>query len=95
MIAIEEKNRNKRMPKVVQIESVRYVTAYKLVIRFDDGHESTVDFGPFLRSSAHPSIQAYLDIKRFKNFAVEDGVLHWNDFDLVFPMADLYAGKIS
>jgi len=24
-----------------------------------------------------------------------DGVLHWNDFDLVFPMADLYEGKIS
>jgi len=34
-------------------------------------------------------------LKRFKNFAVEDGVLHWNDFDLVFPMADLYEGKIS
>lgn len=95
MIAIEEKKSNTRMPKVVQIEAVRYVAAYKLVIRFDDGNESAVDFGPFLRSSAHPSIQAYLDIKRFKNFTVEDGVLHWNDFDLVFPMTDLYAGKIS
>jgi len=26
---------------------------------------------------------------------VEDGVLHWNDFDLVFPMVDLYNGNIS
>ena len=23
-----------------------------------------------------------------------DGVLQWNDFDLVFPMADLYDGVI-
>jgi hypothetical protein len=54
-----------------------------------------VDFGPFLKNSEHPSIRAHLVLKRFKNFTVEDGVLHWNDFDLVFPMADLYEGKIS
>jgi hypothetical protein len=93
MIAIEEKKT--RMPKVVQIESARLVAPYKLRLQFDDGHENTVDFGPFLKNSEHPSIRAYLDLKRFKNFAVEGGVLHWNDFDLVFPMADLYEGKIS
>jgi hypothetical protein len=54
-----------------------------------------VNFGSFLKNSEHPSIRAYLDLKRFKNFTVEDGDLHWNDFDLVFPMADLYEGKIS
>lgn len=92
MIAIEEKKT--RMPKVVQIESARFAAPYKLRLQFDDGHESTVDFGPFLKNSEHPSIRAYLDLKRFKNFTVEDGVLHWNDFDLVFPMAELYEGKI-
>ena len=93
MIAIEEKKT--RMPKVVQIESARFVAPYKLRLRFDDGRENIVDFGPFLKNSEHPSIRAYLDLKRFKNFTIEDGVLHWNDFDLVFPMADLYEGKIS
>jgi hypothetical protein len=93
MIAIEEKKT--RMPKVVQNESARFVAPYKLRLRFDDGHENIVDFGPFLKNSEHPSVRAYLDLKRFKNFTVEDGVLHWNDFDLVFPMADLYEGKIS
>jgi hypothetical protein len=93
MIAIGEKKT--RIPKVVQIEAVRHVAPYELVICFDDGHERTLDFGSFLESSAHPAIRAYLDIKRFKNFTVEDGVMHWNDFDLVFPMADLYAGNIS
>jgi hypothetical protein len=93
MIAIEEKKT--RTPKVVPIESARFVAPYKLHLQFDDGHEHTVDFGPFLKNSEHPSIRAHLDLKRFKNLTVEDGVLHWNDFDLVFPMADLYEGKIS
>jgi hypothetical protein len=26
--------------------------------------------------------------------AKADGVLQWNDFDLIFPMADLYDGVI-
>lgn len=32
--------------------------------------------------------------RRFKQFAISDGVLQWNDFDLAFPMADLYDGVI-
>lgn len=81
--------------KVVDVTTAEYVPSYKLRLQFDDGHESTVDFDPFLKTSEHPSIRAYLDLKQFKNFMVEDGVLHWNDFDLVFPMSDLYKGKIS
>src|SRR5438552_9774458 len=86
--------RKQRMPRVVQIEAAKYVAPYSLRLQFDDGHESTVDFGPFLKGSAHPSIRSYLELKRFKNFTIEDGVLHWNDFDLVFPMTDLYYGRI-
>jgi len=93
MIAVEEKK--KRMLETVRIEAARHVSGHKLGIRFSDGHVSTVDFEPFLESSAHPSIRAYLDLKRFKSFTLEDGMLHWNDFDLVFPMADLYEGQIS
>jgi hypothetical protein len=93
MITVEEKKT--RMPRIVQVAGVRYVSGYKLGIRFSDGHVSAVDFEPFLRRSGHPCIRAYLDLARFKDFTVEDGVLHWNDFDLVFPMADLYEGRIS
>lgn len=93
MITLEERKRS--MPKVVQIEAALYVAPYVLQLRFDDGHESTVDFGRFLRGSVHPAIRAYLDLKRFRNFTLEHGVLHWNDFDLVFPMSDLYEGRIT
>jgi hypothetical protein len=93
MITVE--NKNARMPKVVRIVSAEYVPPYKLRLLFDDGHESLADFQPFLSKSRHPAVQAYHDRKRFRDFSLEDGFLHWNDFDLVFPMADLYAGKIS
>ena len=93
MIAIEEKK--SRMPKVVRIEAAEYVPAFKPRLRFDDGQESLVDFATFLSQSRHPSVQAYHDRKCFRKFALEDGFPHWNDFDLVFPMADLYSGQIS
>jgi DUF971 family protein len=81
--------------KVVRIESAEYVPLYKLRLSFDEGHESFVDFAPFLGQSRHPAVQAYHDRKQFRNYTLEDGFLHWNDFDLVFPMADLYTGEIS
>lgn len=83
------------MSKVVRIESAEYVPPHKLRLRFDDTHESLVDFAPFLIQSRHSAVQAYQDRKRFRNLTTENGFLHWNDFSLVFPMADLYEGKIS
>ena len=83
------------MPKVVHILEARYLAPYKLRLQFDDGRECTVDFGPFLNRSDHPSVRACLDVKQFKGFTLEDGMLHWNDFDLAFPMAQLYEGSIS
>ena len=93
MMAMEKATR--RATKVIKITSARYQTPYKVLLLFDDGKQTLVDCELFLRASQHPSIQAYFDKRKFKSFTLEDGFLHWNDFDLVFPMADLYAGKIS
>ena len=93
MIALPEKK--VRMPKVVQITSAVHTSRCRLEISFSDGHVNEVDFEPFLKRSPHPAIRAYLDAKKFRQFTIEDGMLHWNDFDLVFPMADLYAGRIG
>jgi Protein of unknown function (DUF2442) len=87
MIAIAE--------KIVHIQDVHHVRAYRLRIEFSDGNVTEVDFEPFLRAAAHPAIRRYLQPRRFKQFAITDGVLQWNDFDLIFPMADLYAGVIG
>jgi Protein of unknown function (DUF2442) len=86
MIAIAE--------KAVHVRTVHHVRAYRLRIEFSDGKVTEVDFEAFLRGSAHPAIRRYLQPGRFKQFAITDGVLQWNDFDLIFPMADLYDGVI-
>ncbi len=86
MIAIAE--------KTVHVQAVQHVRAWRLRIEFNDGKISEVDFEPFLRAATHPAIRRYLQPRRFKQFAVIDGVLQWNDFDLIFPMADLYDGVI-
>ena len=39
-------------------------------------------------------IRAYLSPDRFRQFSIEHGDLIWNDYDLCFPMADLYEGNI-
>lgn len=80
--------------QTIHVEAVNYHAGYSLEIVFSDGKRRIVDFEPFLRSSTHPEIRKYLDKKKFKQFTVTHGVLNWNDFDLVFPMAELYEGVI-
>jgi hypothetical protein len=79
----------------IKVAKVDYLDGFRLHIVFDDGTERTVDFEPFLAKSHHPEIRKYLDKRRFKKFTVDRGHLHWNDYDLIFPTADLYAGDIS
>jgi len=82
------------MPKLIDITSADYVEQYQLHLVFSDGKERTVDFEPFLTASLNPMIRQYLDLEQFKNFIIENGDLHWNDYDLCFPIADLYEGRI-
>ena len=79
----------------LNVEQVEHAGAYKLLITFNDGHKSVVDFEPFLSKSQHPAIRRYLEQSLFLKWSIDYGDLHWNDFDLVFPLADLYAGEIS
>ena len=79
---------------VIEIQSADYMADYKIWLQFSDDQERLVDFEPFLRHSLNPMIRAYLDVENFKQFSVEYGDLQWNDYDLCFPIADLYEGRI-
>ncbi len=79
----------------LRIESAKYLSDYVIRIRFNDGTERLVDFKPFLYKSIHPSIRKYLDENKFSNFSLIDGNLNWNDYDLIFPIWDLYKGEIG
>ena len=79
----------------LKIDSAKYLSDYAIRIRFSDGKERLIDFKPFLSKSLHPSIKKYLDENKFSNFSLTDGNLNWNDYELIFPISDLYNGQIG
>ncbi len=79
----------------LKIDSANYLSDYAIRITFSDGSEKLVDFKPFLSKSLHPSIKKYLDENKFSQFSLTDGNLNWNDYDLIFPISDLYNGQIG
>ena len=83
------------MPKLISIEKAKYIDGYKISLLFNDGKENILDFENFIVKSQHPDIKKYLDLKLFKNFNLEYGELEWNDYDLAFPVYDLYKGSIK
>ena len=82
-------------PQVLEVVAADVAAPLTLRLTFATGEERTVDFGPFLRRAAHPAMQAYRDEARFRQFAIVNGNVNWNDYDLIFPVAALYAGEIE
>tara|TARA_R110001583_G_scaffold18891_10_gene74713 strand:- start:78 stop:332 length:255 start_codon:yes stop_codon:yes gene_type:complete len=82
------------MPTYLSINSVVYLHDYTLKLSFSDGKELDVDFETFLCSSAHPDIQKYKNVEEFKKFNLNYGDLEWNDYELAFPIIDLYQNNI-
>jgi hypothetical protein len=80
---------------ILSIQTAESQADYKLQLQFNDGTEKTIDFQPFLNQSQHPSIRAFLQPDKFQNFRIDHGDLVWGDWDLCFPIADLYSGRIS
>lgn len=82
------------LPEIINILRVDPAGAYCLTLHFDDGSQQCIDFGPFLVRAIHPAIRAFLDPLRFADWHLEHGELVWGDYDLCFPIADLYHNRI-
>jgi len=93
-ITIEYKDSESKLNSL-KIDSAKYLSDYAIRIKFSDGNEKLVDFKPFLSKSLHPSIKKYLDENKFSQFSLTDGNLNWNDYELIFPISDLYNGQIG
>lgn len=88
-------NTDYNLDKPLSICSAKNLGNYHVLIEFNDGVEKFVDFSKFLSKSQHQSIKKYLDETLFDTFKIIDGHLNWNDYDMIFPIADLYEGKIQ
>lgn len=81
--------------KEINIARANYLSDYKIEVTFDDGKSNVIDFEEFLAHSKHPDIRKYFKKTLFKKFKIDNGNLNWNDFDLIFPINDLYNGSIN
>lgn len=82
--------------KPVSVKEAKYTEGFKLEIVFNDGKKKMVDFGGFLQSHNHPQFNKYKKEANFKSFKIENGNVVWGkDWDMIFPVYDLYKGKIN
>ena len=67
----------------------------KVKVFFNDNKSQLIDIGDFIRKNPHPQYNKYLDPKKFKKFAIENGNIVWGkNWDLIFPVEQLYQGRI-
>ena len=75
------------------VKSVTNLGNFTLNVLFNDGHSQIINFKSFLFSSHHPDVVKYQDENLFNQYSITDGDLEWNDYELCFPVADLYENK--
>jgi hypothetical protein len=82
--------------ETISIIKAEYVGNLSVKIRFDDDTVRVIDVGAFIRQHPHNQYNKYLQEKNFLNFKIENGNIVWgDDWDLIFPIEQLYAGKIQ
>jgi len=80
---------------IIIVTDATYLMGYKVKIEFSDNTSRVIDFEPFLKENPHPQYEKYNNIKYFKKFKIENGNLVWGrNWDLIFPVNDLYTGNL-
>jgi len=78
----------------LEIIEAKYVSGYKIHLTFNDGKARVMDFEKFLRKAMNPETTQYRQLRKFKKFHLHYGDLMWGDFEMIFPITDLYKGEI-
>jgi len=78
----------------LEITEAKYLSGYQIRLTFNDGKMRVLDFEPFLRKARNPDLAQYRQMKRFKQFRLHSGDLMWGDYEMIFPITDLYRGEI-
>ena len=79
----------------IEITKAIYLNDYRIYLQFSDEKTQIVDFKIFLENSQNPVTRKYLDINLFRDFKLEYGDLVWHDYELCFPIIDLYENTFS
>lgn len=79
---------------VISIEKTEYQGDYRIRFVFSDGTEKIIEFRDFLKNAKNPMTSKYLDENLFQSFTIGYGDIVWNDYEMCFPIWDLYEGEI-
>ena len=82
--------------KTVSVKEAKYLIGLKVEVLFNDNKKNVIDFAAFFEAHNHIQFNKYKQPKNFKKFTIENGNLVWGkDWDMIFPVYDLYKGKIN
>jgi len=79
----------------IEVANAIYLDGYRLRIAFTDGKEKEVDFSAFILGNKREALAKYKSSAHFKRFRIEEGNIVWGkNWDLVFPVHELYRGAV-
>ena len=78
----------------VEIVEAEYLGDYKVKLLFNDNTSQNINFYDFLSKAKNPMTAKYRDKELFRKFKVEYGDLIWGDYEMCFPIDDLYKGML-
>jgi YesN/AraC family two-component response regulator len=82
--------------KTISIIKAEYAGNLSVKVLFNDKTTNTIDVGTFIRKHPHPQYNKYLEEKNFKKFKIDNGNIIWgSNWDLIFPLDQLYKGEIA
>ena len=80
----------------LEVKNATYLDGYRLCISFSNGKNKVVDFSQFITHTNKEALTKYKNLSNFKKFKVEHGNVVWGrNWDLIFPVHELYQGKIN
>ncbi|GHU79198.1 hypothetical protein FACS1894145_2830 [Bacteroidia bacterium] len=84
------------MARQLYIKQANYINDFVIDITFNDETKRQIDFKHFLQRHPHPQYNKYQNPDNFKSFYIDHGNIVWgDDWDLMFPIEQLYKGKIT
>lgn len=80
----------------LSIINAEYTGNLSVKIVFNDNTTNVINVGTFIKNNPHPQYNKYLLENNFKKFKIDNGNIVWgNNWDLIFPLEQLYTGKIN
>lgn len=93
---IKAKRRSMIKNSDISVSDAKYLHNLTLEVVFNNGVKREVDFSLFFDDNKISYLDKYKSVNNFKKFKIEEGNVVWGkDWDLIFPVKQLYSGKIK